>query len=69
MICLKCQHEWCSNCNVDWHKDKTCEQYKNQKDEEQADAALEEAKRRGIIRKCPGCKNYGLKAYGCNTAT
>lgn len=70
-ICNACNHEWCEDCHVDWHKDIACAVYQEWKQKnEQGDQALEKMKQDGAVKQCPNCLNWGSKEKGhCNATT
>eukprot|EP00803_Ostreobium_quekettii_P007744 evm.model.scf_3279.2 EVM.evm.TU.scf_3279.2 scf_3279:6333-14946(+) len=71
-ICLSCDHEWCAKCHVDWHENLSCEQFRQwRKRHDRSDALFEEMKKRGEVKLCPNCQNYGVKddPRNCNAMT
>ena len=67
--CNACEHEWCGKCNVDWHSNKTCEDYQLVLGQKVAEEGLEEYQKNNRIVKCPIC-NHGIeKTIGCDHMT
>ncbi|KAN0074321.1 hypothetical protein V8E54_008258 [Elaphomyces granulatus] len=60
IFCEECGFEMCFNHRVPWHKGKTCDEYDNRHNENEA-AELSKVN----IKKCPGCNKYIQKDGGC----
>jgi hypothetical protein len=68
MECFHCKKRACLNCNVEWHRDQTCQEYRlknvaeaQSKEEIQALKALQKQK----ARRCPHCSLAVVKDGGC----
>ena len=71
--CPLCKKEYCLKCKSEWHKGKTCEEYKEYrrigvlgKDEKQLDELFFNFARGSKFKQCPYCKNWVEKNEGCN---
>ena len=71
--CPLCKKEYCLKCKSEWHKGKTCEEYKEYrrigilgKDEKQLDELFFDFARGSKFKQCPYCKNWVEKNEGCN---
>ncbi len=54
---------------MEWHSNKSCDQYQREFGEKEADRGLEEYRRNNRVMNCPSC-NHGIeKISGCNHVT
>ena len=66
MKCDACGHKWCGKCNVEWHSNKSCNDYQREFGRQEAEKGLEEYRKHHFVMNCPTC-NHGIeKTYGCN---
>ena len=67
--CNACGHEWCGKCYVEWHSDKSCDDYQRENGQKEAEKGLEEYRKSNRMITCPTC-NHGIeKIDGCNHLT
>ncbi|XP_058783900.1 E3 ubiquitin-protein ligase RSL1-like [Vicia villosa] len=70
--CPSCHRLFCAQCNVPWHADMNCREYReyqNSKpvqEEKQLDEKFLELAKTKNWQKCPGCSMYVQKRGGCN---
>ncbi|KAF2203129.1 hypothetical protein GQ43DRAFT_367585 [Delitschia confertaspora ATCC 74209] len=70
--CLGCKYTHCLIHNVPWHRKETCAQYDYRRTDSKVRRAEEEASAKVIkatAKKCPGCKAWIQKHYGCDHMT
>ena len=72
--CEECKSVYCKNCTemFDIHEDKTCEEVKQEKEENQKVSAVNstaDAMTAAIVRHCPLCNLACVKSEGCNRIT
>ncbi|XP_022146079.1 probable E3 ubiquitin-protein ligase RNF217 [Momordica charantia] len=68
--CPICHRLFCAKCRVPWHARVTCEEYQRQKKSkkrgrEDDDALLKDMARKMEWMRCPRCKFFVEKTYGC----
>ena len=67
--CPLCKKSYCLQCKTEWHKDLTCEQYQQQKREnnkDENDIKFEEYVKGSRLKQCPKCKRWVEKIDGCD---
>ncbi|PQP97798.1 ATP-dependent RNA helicase DEAH12 chloroplastic [Prunus yedoensis var. nudiflora] len=62
-VCPHCKRELCPSCKVPWHTEFDCAQFQKLSDDD--DMVKELAKKMKWTR-CPSCKYYIQKSFGCN---
>ncbi|KAI3856524.1 hypothetical protein MKX03_028366 [Papaver bracteatum] len=62
--CPHCNRLFCAQCKVPWHSDLDCNQYQEMK-RGQDDMLLIKLAEKQKWRRCPRCKYYVEKMYGC----
>ncbi|PQQ08945.1 ATP-dependent RNA helicase DEAH12 chloroplastic [Prunus yedoensis var. nudiflora] len=63
--CPHCKRDLCPSCKVPWHAGFDCAQFQKLSDGDQDQMVEELAKEMNWMR-CPSCKSYIEKSYGCN---
>jgi hypothetical protein len=66
--CFDCKKRHCMNCNVEWHKDMTCQEYRLKNvDEAQSKEEIRSLKwlQKKKARRCPHCSLAVIKDGGC----
>ncbi|THX95683.1 hypothetical protein D6D02_07434 [Aureobasidium pullulans] len=64
--CQECGHRHCTVCEVDWHKDETCEQYQARNQIQKGYEAESEATLQATSKPCPNCQARIEKSDGCD---
>ena len=64
--CPLCNKEYCLNCKDEWHKNLTCEEYRDRKDVNKLDKQFMEFVKGAKFKMCPKCKFWVEKNQGCN---
>ncbi len=64
--CNICNKEYCLNCKDEWHKNLTCEQYKDSRDVNKLDQEFMKFVKGAKFKMCPKCKFWVEKNQGCN---
>ncbi|KAF2270912.1 hypothetical protein CC78DRAFT_5996 [Lojkania enalia] len=69
--CLACKASHCIAHNIPWHKGETCAEYDYRTDGKIKKAENEASRKliKETAKKCPGCKWYIQKNYGCDHMT
>ncbi|XP_061361269.1 E3 ubiquitin-protein ligase RSL1-like [Gastrolobium bilobum] len=62
--CPHCKRSVCVQCKAPWHPELSCEKFQRMKDRN--DDLLRDLAKRRNWRRCPNCKHYVEKDYGCN---
>eukprot|EP01090_Pellita_catalonica_P006992 TRINITY_DN1745_c0_g1_i2.p1 TRINITY_DN1745_c0_g1~~TRINITY_DN1745_c0_g1_i2.p1 ORF type:complete len:560 (+),score=88.12 TRINITY_DN1745_c0_g1_i2:95-1774(+) len=75
-ICYKCLGSWCLACDIPWHGDLTCKQWKDflalekhKKDYDVKDFVMFQRWLKNHAQECPNCKSAIEKNGGCNHMT
>ncbi|KAI4312080.1 hypothetical protein MLD38_036932 [Melastoma candidum] len=65
--CPYCHRLFCASCRVPWHWKYTCEEFKstNAKDRGSNDVLLKELAQKRKWQRCPTCKFYVERTFGC----
>lgn len=64
--CPKCSGSFCMNCNVPWHKDMSCSEFKRRKPNPcNEDEKLKSLASQKLWRQCPKCNHMVSLASGC----
>ena len=65
--CPICKKHYCIKCRDDFHKNMTCAEWENSKDDiKNGSAALAEYAKANNLKRCPSCKSYCEKKSGCD---
>eukprot|EP01068_Selenidium_serpulae_P013463 Selendium_serpulae@DN5965_c6_g1_i8.p1 len=65
-----CGKERCVECKVEWHDDKSCEEFQaGLRGSAEAEVGIAEMKNAGVVKECPRCKAPGVLAEGCYHVT
>ncbi|TIA27546.1 hypothetical protein D6C79_10609 [Aureobasidium pullulans] len=64
--CQECGHRHCTVCEVDWHKEETCEQYQSRNQDQKEYEAESEATLQATSKPCPNCQARIEKSDGCD---
>ena len=64
--CPVCKKHYCLRCRCEWHKDMTCEQYKQLKDPNELDKLFETMMKKTNFKQCPKCQFWVERAFGCD---
>ncbi|XP_026430976.1 E3 ubiquitin-protein ligase RNF14-like [Papaver somniferum] len=69
--CPHCNRLICARCKVSWHEGVRCATFQklNADDRENEDITLHAIAKRKKWKRCPKCKFYVGKSYGCSTLT
>lgn len=65
----ECQFESCKLCGKESHIPLRCEEYANQRKQDDGRLKIEEALSDAKMRKCPRCNKKFIKSDGCNKMT
>lgn len=65
--CPNCRRSFCAKCRVPWHSEMSCENFQdlNKNDREKEDIMLMDLAESKQWKRCPKCKFYVEKSYGC----
>ena len=61
VCCIKNKHKFCFNCLKDWHGNKKCD--------DSIDKSFEKWRASNKVKRCPKCKFFIEKNFGCNHIT
>jgi len=64
--CPLCKKEYCLNCKDEWHKNLTCQQYRDTKNVDKLDKQFMDFVTGAKFKMCPRCKFWVEKNQGCN---
>ena len=64
--CPLCNKEYCLNCKDEWHRNLTCQQYRDSKDVNKLDQQFMDFVKGAKFKMCPKCKFWVEKNQGCN---
>ena len=65
-LCPLCKKNYCLNCKDEWHKNMTCQQYKDSRDVNKLDNQFFQFVKGAKFKMCPKCKYWVEKNQGCN---